>query len=65
MSESGYQEKISWNQLYTEVCKLSAYFKSINIVAGDRVVGYVPNKIEAVISFLACAKNGIIWLLAP
>ena len=61
LSESGYQEKISWNQLYTEVCKLSAYFKSINIVAGDRVVGYVPNKIEAVISFLACAKNGIIW----
>ena len=61
LSESGYQEKISWSQLYTEVCKLSAYFKSINLVVGDRVAGYVPNKIEAVISFLACAKNGIIW----
>ena len=61
LSESGYQDKISWNQLHTEVCKLSAYFKSINLVAGDRVAGYVPNKIESVISFLACAKNGIIW----
>ena len=61
LSESGYQEKISWKQLHAEVCKLSAYFKSINLVAGDRVAGYVPNKIEAVISFLACAKNGIIW----
>ena len=28
---------------------------------GDRVAAYVPNKIETVISFLACAKNGIIW----
>ena len=28
---------------------------------GDRVAAYVPNKIESIISFLACAKNGIIW----
>ena len=61
LSESGYQEKISWNELYSKVCKLSAYFNKINLTAGDRVVGYVPNKIEAIVSFLACAKNGIIW----
>ena len=28
---------------------------------GDRVAAYVPNKIESVICFLACAKNGLIW----
>ena len=61
LSESGYQEKISWNELYSKVCKLSAYFNKINLTAGDRVAGYVPNKIEAIVSFLACAKNGIIW----
>ena len=61
LSESGYQEKITWNELYSKVCKLSAYFNKINLTAGDRVAGYVPNKIEAVVSFLACAKNGIIW----
>ena len=61
LSECGYKEKITWNQLYSKVCKLSAYFKSVNLVAGDRIAGYVPNKIEAIISFLACAKNGIIW----
>ncbi len=61
LSECGYKEKITWNQLYSEVCKLSAYFKKANLVPGDRVVGYLPNKIEAIISFLACAKNGIIW----
>ena len=26
LSESGYQEKITWNELYSKVCKLSAYF---------------------------------------
>ena len=36
-------------------------FKSFRLKKGDRVAGYVPNKIESVISFLACAKNGIIW----
>ena len=61
LSESGYQEKITWNELYSKVCKLSEYFNKIDLTAGDRVAGYVPNKIEAVISFLACAKNGIIW----
>ncbi len=61
LSESGYQEQITWNELYSKVCKLSAYFNKINLNAGDRVVGYVPNKIEAIVSFLACAKNGIIW----
>ena len=61
LSESGYKEKITWNELYLKVCKLSWYFKSLNIKAGDRIAGYVPNKIESVISFLACAKNGIIW----
>ena len=61
LSESGYQEKITWSELYSKVCKLSAYLKSINLIAGDRVAAYVPNKIEAIISFLACAKNGIIW----
>ena len=61
LSECGYKEKITWNQLYSEVCKLSAYFKKANLVPGDRIAGYLPNKIESIISFLACAKNGIIW----
>ena len=35
--------------------------KTLHLKKGDRVAAYVPNKIESVISFLACAKNGIIW----
>ncbi|MBD1150009.1 acetoacetate--CoA ligase [Pelagibacterales bacterium SAG-MED29] len=61
LSESGYEENITWSDLYNKVCKLSAYFKTLNLKKGDRVAAYVPNKIESVVSFLACAKNGIIW----
>jgi len=61
LSEKGLNEKITWKELYDKVCKLSKYLKSLNLKKGDRVAGYVPNKIEAVISFLACAKIGVIW----
>ena len=44
-----------------KVCKFSGYLKTLGLKKGDRVAAYVPNKIESVISFLACAKNGLIW----
>ena len=61
LSEKGFEEEISWEQLYNKVCKFSNYLKSMGLKKGDRAAAYVPNKIEAIISFLACAKNGIIW----
>ena len=61
LSEKGFEEEISWGQLYNKVCKFSNYLKSTGLKKGDRVAAYVPNKIESVISFLACAKNGIVW----
>ncbi len=61
LSEKGFEEEISWDQLFNKVCKFSSYLKSIGLKKGDRVAAYVPNKIESIISFLACAKNGIIW----
>jgi len=61
LSETGFEEIISWALLYEKVCKFSFYLKSLNLKKGDRVAAYVPNKIESIICFLACAKNGIIW----
>ena len=61
LSESGFEENISWKLLYEKVCKFSSYLKSLDLKKGDCVAAYVPNKIESVIAFLACAKNGIIW----
>ncbi len=61
LSEKGFEESITWNELYEKVCKFSSYLKKLNLQKGDRVAAYVPNKIETIICFLACAKNGIIW----
>ena len=61
LSEKGFEENIKWNDLYEKVCKFSSYLKKLNLQKGDRVAAYVPNKIESIICFLACAKNGIIW----
>ena len=61
LSEKGFEEKISWEDLYEKVCRFSAYLKKLNLRKGDRVAAYVPNKIESIICFLACAKNGFIW----
>ena len=61
LSEKGFEEEITWEQLYKKVCKFSGYLKSIGLKKGDRAAAYVPNKIESIISFLACAKNGVIW----
>ena len=61
LSESGFEESITWILLYKKVCKFSFYLKSLDLKKGDRVAAYVPNKIESIISFLACAKIGVIW----
>ena len=61
LSEKGFEDNISWNELYNKVCRASGFLKTLGLKKGDRVAAYVPNKIESIISFLACAKNGIIW----
>jgi acetoacetyl-CoA synthetase len=61
LSETGLEENITWKLLYEKVCKFSFYLKSLDLKKGDRVAAYVPNKIESIVSFLACAKIGVIW----
>jgi len=61
LSETGQEDSINWNSLYEKVCKFSSALKKLGINKNDRIVAYVPNKIETIISFLACAKNGSIW----
>ena len=61
LSENGDEDEITWKSLYEKVCKFSFHLKSLGLKKGDRVAAYVPNKIETIICFLACAKNGLIW----
>ncbi len=60
-SENNTKKTITWNKLHEYVCRFSGFLKKINLKEKDRVAAYVPNTIEAVVSFLATSKNGLIW----
>lgn len=53
-------KKITYNELYEQVCKFANSLKSLGISKGDRVVIYLPMIIEAAIAMLACARIGAI-----
>ena len=61
LSENNTEKIITWKKLYENVCKFSHFLKKNKLKEGDRVAAYVPNTIESIISFLAAAKNGLVW----
>jgi acetoacetyl-CoA synthetase len=61
ISENGYKEVRTWNQLTNNVNKLNQLLKKLKIKKGDRVAGYMPNIIETIESFLATSSLGGIW----
>ncbi len=60
-SELRPRRETSWERLEAETAALAAGLRSLGVVAGDRVVAYLPNIEEAVTAFLACASIGAIW----
>ncbi|MGF7186919.1 acetyl-CoA synthetase [Desulfitispora alkaliphila] len=56
--EPGDSYTLTFNQLYTEVCKFANVLKSLNVTKGDRVTIYMPMIPEAVIAMLACSRIG-------
>ncbi len=52
--------QLTYNQLHTEVCRLSNALKSQGIAKGDRVCLYMPMVPELAIAVLACARIGAI-----
>ena len=58
--EPGEVRKLTYNDLYIEVNKLSNALKSMGIKKGDRIMIYLPMIPELPISMLACAKIGAI-----
>ena len=53
-------KKITYKELYEEVCRLSNLLKSRGIKKGDRVCIYMPMILEAIYSMLACARIGAV-----
>jgi acetyl-CoA synthetase len=53
-------KKLTYNDLYKEVCRFSNVLKSQGIKRGDRVTIYLPMIPEAVVVMLACTRIGAI-----
>lgn len=53
-------KKITYKELYHQVCQFSNALKSKGIVKGDRVIIYMPMIPEAAVAMLACARIGAI-----
>lgn len=52
---------LSWEELERQVGAVASTLRRNGVQPGDRVVGYLPNTIETVISFLATASLGALW----
>jgi acetoacetyl-CoA synthetase len=53
--------RLTYAQLYDAVAGVAAALREMGIVAGDRVVGFMPNIPETVIAMLAATSIGAIW----
>ncbi len=53
-------KKITYNELYDKVCRLSNVMKSSGVKKGDRVTIYMPMIPEAAYAMLACARIGAV-----
>lgn len=60
-SERHATTKISWKELEKKVIQVRQFLQASGIGQGDRVVAYLPNIPEAIISFLAVNSLGAIW----
>ncbi len=59
--ERGRRVEVSRPELRTRVAMLAAVLRADGVGIGDRVAGFLPNCIEAVIGMLATASLGAVW----
>jgi acetyl-CoA synthetase len=53
-------KKITYRQLYEEVCKFANVLKARGVKKGDRICIYMPMIPEAAVAMLACARIGAV-----
>ncbi|MGV8990244.1 MAG: acetate--CoA ligase [Thiobacillus sp.] len=59
-ADDGVVTKVTYKQLHARVCQFANGLTSLGVVAGDRVIVYMPMSIEAVVAMQACARIGAI-----
>jgi acetoacetyl-CoA synthetase len=64
-SEDGARRELSYGELGERVGRCRAGLQRLGVERGDRVVGYLPNGIEALVAFFATASLGAVWSSCP
>ena len=57
-ADDGKVTKVTYKELYHQVCRLANGLKSLGVKKGDRVMVYLPMSIEGVVAMQACARIG-------
>ncbi len=58
-ADNGDSKKVSYKELYHQVCQFANGLKKLNLNLGDRVIIYLPMGIEAIVAMQACARIGL------
>ncbi|MCW6536757.1 acetoacetate--CoA ligase [Sphingomonas lycopersici] len=61
--EQGSVLSLDWSELRRRSFSLACALERLGVAPGDRVAAFLPNRIEAVVAFLACASIGAIWTI--
>lgn len=56
------RRRLSWKQLHDAALSSSSQLAALGVRAGDRVAMVLPNQIEGVILYWACALSGVIFV---
>ena len=59
--EDGHRESLKFGELRQQAASVATRLESLGVVPGDRVVAYLPNCLEGVVAFAACALLGATW----
>lgn len=61
----GGRQVLTRAELVDRVNRVATAMRRLGVQQGDRVAGYLPNRVETVIAFLAAASIGAIWSNCP
>ncbi|HEY9180892.1 MAG TPA: class I adenylate-forming enzyme family protein [Candidatus Baltobacteraceae bacterium] len=54
--------RLSWQQLHDAALSSCAHFTALGVKPGDRIAAVLPNQIEAIVLYWACAMSGAIFV---
>jgi acyl-CoA synthetase len=54
------QARLTWAEALSCVDRVAVQLSAVGLQRGDRVSVWLPNRIEATLAFLACARNGYV-----